>query len=107
MKKVLYTVALVLFGASAFAQTTSASADPKTKIKTPPKDGFAVRNDVDSGFMAPFAEVRDEDVYYSKRIWREIDLRDTLNSVLSAEKSKLIDVLMEAIGREELTAYSP
>jgi gliding motility associated protien GldN len=108
MKKVFYTIVLMLFGGAAIAQTTSASADSvKTKIKTPPKDGFAVRNDVDSGVMVPFADVRDEDVYYSKRIWREIDLRDTLNSVLAAEKSKLIDVLMEAIGREELTAYSP
>jgi gliding motility associated protien GldN len=108
MKKVLYTAVFMLFGAAASAQSTSAAADSsRSKIKTPPKDGFAVRNDVDSGFMAPFAEVRDEDVYYSKRIWREIDLRDTLNSVLAAEKSKLIDVLIEAIGREELTAYSP
>lgn len=79
----------------------------KMKIKTPPKDGFTVRADIDSNIMVPFAEVRDEDVYYSKRVWREIDLRDTINSVLKAENAKLIDVLLEAVGNEELTAYSP
>ena len=45
-------------------------------------------------------------MYYAKRIWREIDLRDTINSVLKAEGSKLIDVLLEAVRNEELTVYS-
>jgi gliding motility associated protien GldN len=56
--------------------------------------------------MVPYADVREEDVYYAKRIWREIDLRDTINSVLKAEDAKLIDILLEAIGNEELTVYS-
>lgn len=79
----------------------------KPKIKTPPKDGYFARRDVDSSVMVPFADVREEDVFYSKRVWREIDLRDTINSVLKAEKSKLIEILMDAIANEELTAYSP
>lgn len=78
----------------------------KTKIKTPPKDGFSVRMDIDSNVMVPYADVREEDVYYSKRIWREIDLRDTINSVLKAENAKLIDILLEAVSNEELTVYS-
>lgn len=111
MKKLLYTVVLTLIGGFAFAQTTLPTARQdsvkKMRIKVPPKDGFAVRNDVDSNVMVPYADVREEDVYYSKRIWREIDLRDTINSVLGAEDSKLIDVLLNSIANEELTAYSP
>jgi gliding motility associated protien GldN len=111
MKKLLYTVVLMLSGAFAFAQTTLPTARQdsvkKTKIKTPPRDGFSVRTDIDSNVMVPYADVREEDVYYSKRIWREIDLRDTINSVLRAEDSKLIDVLLNSISNEELTAYSP
>jgi gliding motility associated protien GldN len=111
MKKLFYTVVLMLIGGFAFAQTTLPTARQdsvkKSKIKTPPKDGYSVRNDVDSNVMVPYADVREEDVYYSKRIWREIDLRDTINSVLRAEDSKLIDVLLNSISNEELTAYSP
>lgn len=143
MKKVLYTVALLLFCSAGFAQGDKTTvvkksyrpavkpkakaatalapvavtapvpvvADTvvksKVKIKTPPKDGFAVRMDVDSNVVVPYADVREEDVYYSKRIWREVDVRDTINSVLNAEGGKLIDVLLEAIGNEELAAYSP
>lgn len=109
MKNILSIALLLLLGIGASAQDSippAAKPLKKTKIKTPPKDGFSARKDVDSAVMVPYADVREEDVYYSKRIWREIDLRDTINSVLKAENAKLIDVLMEAITNEELTAYS-
>ncbi|MNJ91493.1 hypothetical protein D3C87_91450 [compost metagenome] len=132
MKKVLYTVLFLFICSASFAQsnkkrTTKPAVKPaavaapvvtapaasidtvpkvKKKIKTPPKDGYSVRVDVDSNVMVPYADVREEDVFYAKRIWREIDLRDTINSVLKAESAKLIDILLEAVGNEELTVYS-
>lgn len=112
MKNIVSISALLLFGLTVSAQVvkspdTAKATVKKAKIKTPPKDGFSARRDVDSAVMVPFADVREEDVFYSKRIWREIDLRDTINSVLKAENARLIDVLLEAITNEELTAYSP
>lgn len=133
MKKVLYTVLILFLCSASFAQRNKKPAakpaakpavvqapvvtappvplEPVSKvnkkIKTPPKDGYSVRADVDSNVMVPYADVREEDVYYAKRIWREIDLRDTINSVLKAENAKLIDILLEAVSNEELTAYSP
>jgi len=111
MKNILVIVALLLFGAvgtSAQNQINRGRVDSlrKARIKTPPKDGFAVRADIDSNILVPFPDVREEDVYYAKRIWREIDLRDTINSVLRAEGSKLIEVLLQAVGDEELAVYS-
>ena len=110
MKNVLSIVVFLLMGLGALAQNpvTPVRADSvkKTKIKTPPKDGFTIRADVDSNVMVPYADVREEDVYYAKRIWREVDLRDTINSVLRAEDAKLIDILLEAVANEELTVYS-
>ncbi|WP_316793261.1 gliding motility protein GldN [Pedobacter frigoris] len=113
MKNILSAIVLVLLGMSSYAQNTlppvkavAVDSLKKTKIKTPPRDGFVVRKEVDSNIMVPYADVREEDVYYAKRIWREIDLRDTINSVLNAADSKLIDVLLEAVKNEELTVYS-
>ena len=113
MNKIVGMIAMLLLGTGAIAQVktttdTKPVATPvaKPKIKTPPKDGYAVRTDIDSNVMVPYADVREEDVYYAKRIWREIDLRDTINSVLKAENAKLIDVLFEAVSNEELTVYS-
>lgn len=123
MKRILSIAVLVLSTGFAFAQTplkkkgatvnTTATVDStkkltaKKKLKVPPKDGFYARKDIDSTVMVPLADVREEDVFYAKRIWREIDLRDTVNSPLKSPKSRLIDVLISAIKSEELTAYSP
>ncbi len=130
MKRILSIAILVLLTTFAFAQkkptklapkkTTPVVAAPpvaepvkapvvttKKKLKVPPKDGFYARKDIDSTEMVPLADVREEDVFYAKRIWREIDLRDTVNSPLRSPKSRLIDVLVAAIKKDELTAYSP
>ncbi|WP_443936654.1 type IX secretion system ring protein PorN/GldN [Pedobacter sp. MW01-1-1] len=136
MKRILSIAVLALISVSAFSQTkpksntTKANTKPTTntaastvapaptqvvpapapakkKLKVPPKDGFYTRVDIDSTEMVEFAEVREEDVFFAKRIWREIDLRDTTNSVLKSPKSRLIDVLVNSIKAEELTAYSP
>ncbi len=133
MKRILSIAVLVLLTGFVFAQkpikkkTTTPAAKqtpvvetpaatpvveaPKTvakkKLKVPPKDGFYARKDIDSTAMVPLADVREEDVFYAKRIWREIDLRDTVNSPLKSPKSRLIDVLLAAVKAEELTAYSP
>lgn len=123
MKRILSIAVLVLSTGFVFAQTplknkgtalnTTAPVDStkkltaKKKLKVPPKDGFYARKDIDSTEMVPLADVREEDVFYAKRIWREIDLRDTVNSPLKSPKSRLIDLLISAVKSEELTAYSP
>ncbi|MCZ4242742.1 gliding motility protein GldN [Pedobacter punctiformis] len=129
MKRILSVLVLILCVGFAYAQKKpvkkAATAVPppvvatdtivtkaptkigKKKLKVPPKDGYYARKDIDSTEMVPLADVREEDVFYAKRIWREIDLRDTINSVLKSPKSRLIDVFISAIKSEELTAYSP
>jgi len=130
MKRILSIAILVLLTSFAFAQKKPTKLAPKKaepvvaappvadtvkapvktakkKLKVPPKDGFYARKDIDSTEMVPLADVREEDVFYAKRIWREIDLRDTVNSALKSPKSRLIDVLIAAIKKDELTAYSP
>lgn len=111
MNKVLYTLGLLTIGSISFAQSTKTTANTAAplvikKTKTPPKDGFSARIDVDSNTVVPYAAVREEDVYYSKRIWREMDLTDSVNSVLNNDQYKLIEIFLTAIQDEELTAYS-
>ena len=110
IKSFIYTLVLLFMGAVAFAQVTEGTKVLPQKRKTfkaAPRDGFSVRKDVDSNVVVPYADVREEDVYYSKRIWRELDLTDTANAVLNNDRYKLIQIFLDAIGQEELTAYSP
>lgn len=82
---------------------------PKKTPKVKPKDGYAMEKELrDTASEKAFLPViKDEDVVYTKRVWRDIDLRDTINGVLNYPKSRLIDVLITHIRNEELTAYNP
>jgi len=92
-------------------KTDTAKTVVKSK-KTPkvkPKDGYAMERELrDTASEKAFLPViKDEDVIYTKRVWRDIDLRDTINGVLNYPKSRLIEVLITHVRNEELTAYNP
>lgn len=102
--------------------TTKAGAAIDTGVKTPPvaaapvtppdsfkrpTDGYFVKNNILSAKETPYANLREADVVMAKRIWREIDLRETKNKYMGSPKARLIDVLMDAVANGELTAYDP
>ncbi len=86
--------------------TTKKIASAPLKPFDRPLDGFYKKNDILSAKVVPYASIREADVAYSKRIWREIDLREKMNAYLISPKARLIDVLLTAIADGELTAYS-
>ena len=72
-----------------------------------PIDGYFVKKNILTAKATPYATLREADVVMSKRTWREIDIRETKNKYMGSPKARLIDVLMDAIANEELTAYDP
>lgn len=85
-----------------------AAAMPDTGKKfTRPVDGYYVKKNIFNARVTPYANLREADVIYAKRIWREIDLREKMNTYMGSPKARLIDVLMDAIAAGELTAYDP
>jgi len=74
---------------------------------TRPVDGYYEKKNIMRATVTPYANLREADVVFAKRIWREIDLREKMNTYMASPKSRLIDVLMDAIKAGELTAYDP
>jgi gliding motility associated protien GldN len=72
-----------------------------------PVDGYFKRTNILSAKVTPYPTVRENDVAFEKRVWREIDVREKMNQYLASPKQRLIDVLMDAIAAGELTAYDP
>ena len=70
-----------------------------------PMDGYYKKTNIFSAKVTPYPYLRESDVAYAKRVWREIDTRDKMNQYLSSPKMRLIDILMDAIASGELTAY--
>jgi gliding motility associated protien GldN len=78
---------------------------PPKKHFDRPLDGYFKKSNITNATVKPFPSLREADVVYSKRIWREIDLREKMNQYLASPKSRLIDIIMSAIFAGELTAY--
>ena len=110
MKKILL-FSSVFFGTAAMAQQVNLnnSIEPDTTITDTIAviDGYVMKTDINNREVVPYANIRQTDIAFSKRVWREIDLREKLNKAFASPKSSLIDILLEAIQAGELTAYDP
>lgn len=87
--------------------TTKKQAALPAKPFDRPLDGYYKKTNILSARVTPYANLRESDVVFAKRIWEEIDLREKMNAYMASPKSRLIDILMDAIAAGELTAYDP
>jgi gliding motility associated protien GldN len=90
-------------------QPTGLDANPKTNGKPfeRPLDGYYKKSNILNARVTPYPNLRESDVAFAKRVWREIDVREKMNQYLASPKRRLIDVLLDAISAGELTAYDP
>ncbi|MDP9047178.1 MAG: gliding motility protein GldN [Bacteroidota bacterium] len=99
-------------GASSTMSATPNGVDTTKKVGTIPAkpferplDGYYKKTNILSAKVTPYPNLRESDVAFQKRVWREIDVREKMNQYLASPKQRLIDVLMDAIAAGELTAY--
>lgn len=108
MKKFLFSTIAVTCALAAFAQEENLSNSTKPiHAEKPPVDGYFVQSDIENRKVIPYANIRQTDVPYKKRVWREMDLREKMNKSFASPKSRLIDIIISAIMKGELTAYDP
>lgn len=72
-----------------------------------PLDGYYKKTSILNAKVTPYQNLRETDVAFAKRVWREIDVRERMNQYLASPKARLIDILMDAIAKGELNAYDP
>ena len=87
--------------------TTKKVAAGPAKPFEAPLDGYFKKANILSAKVTPYANLRESDAAFVKRIWREIDIREKMNAYLASPKQRLIDILLTAIDAGELTAYDP
>ena len=107
MKKVGLMVFFSLITTAIFAQQANLnnSTKPTPLTAEQPVDGYYKKSDIQDAKVTPYANLREADVMFSKRVWREIDLRDKMNRPYASPKARLIDIIMDAVMAGELTAY--
>ena len=87
--------------------TTKKMAAGPAKPFDAPLDGYYKKTNILSAKVTPYPNLRESDVAFAKRVWREIDVREKMNQYIVSPKQRLIDILMTAIDAGELTAYDP
>lgn len=105
MKKIFFALFLAAGTLSVNAQAPNLSNDTKPKPVEKPVDGYYTNTNILSARVSPYANLRESDVMFSKRVWREIDLREKTNMIFASPKARLITILTDAIQAGELTAY--
>jgi len=111
MKRIILSSAAIwlLAISGAFAQNAEPldpAADPNAAVETP-LDGVYKKEHVENQIPTPYAPLREADVLWSRRVWRQIDLREKINLPLTWPKSRLIDAILDAVLAGELKAYDP
>ncbi len=69
-------------------------------------DGVYEKNIEDEGIIS-YRHMREADIFWAKRVWREIDVRQKQNQPFKYPKQPLIEVLRKNIINERITAFSP
>lgn len=87
--------------------TTKKIAAKPTKPFDRPMDGYFKKVNILSAKVTPYPNLRESDVAFQKRVWREIDVREKMNAYLASPKQRLIDILLSAIADGKLVAYDP
>jgi len=101
---------LCLLGLLIFSNPTLAQ-DPNpvnTEAETTedlPLDDIVEKRIVEDRMVLPYAPIREADVFWEKRIWRVIDIREKMNLPFAYPEKPFFTILMEAAVNGEIAAY--
>jgi gliding motility associated protien GldN len=79
------------------------SSDPNAKR---PLDDIVEKRMTVEHRVLPYDHLREADIFWEKRIWRVLDVREKMNKPFSYPKRPLFTILMEAAMRGDITVYS-
>ncbi len=101
MKKLKFVFALFLFAIShSYGQDIEFSSGEK------PLDDIVERNTVKDRMVLEYAPIRENDILWQKRIWREIPTFEKMNLPFRYPEQSFFDILKEGIESGRITAYS-
>ena len=108
VKVVLLSFLSILLTASiAFAQpvpnpTKTESSDPNADR---PLDGIVEKTTIKDKRILPYDNIREADVFWEKRIWRIIDVREKMNKSFAYPERMFVEILFDAAENGEITVY--
>ena len=79
------------------------SSDPN---QGKPLDDIVEKRTIAEKRVLPYDHMREADIFWEKRIWRVIDIREKMNHPFAYPERPFFTILMEAAGNGEISVYS-
>ncbi|HAE14270.1 MAG: gliding motility protein GldN [Chitinophagales bacterium] len=98
------TVIRSVFALVVIFTATAAMAQPTSEAK---RDRAYDRDLLPQREVIPYDHIREADVFWEKRVWRQLDFREKMNLPFTWPVDPFMDFIYKAIMNGELTAYSP
>lgn len=108
-------IPIVLFAAffvasPLFAQKTESgepiTAEGEEEEEDAPRDGIYDKHLVEERKILEYDHIREADVFWQKRIWRVIDVREKMNKPFAYPKEPFITILLDAAEAGEISLFS-
>lgn len=71
-----------------------------------PRDGVYDRTIIKDRLILPYDHIREADVFWEKRIWRVLDVREKFNKPFAYPKAPFINILLNSANSGDITLYS-
>lgn len=115
MKIVLKLLTFSLFGILAalnpvygqVPETVNTEATEATELEEDgPIDDIVEKRIIDERRVLPYQPLREADIFWEKRIWRVIDIREKMNLPFAYPEKRFFTILMDAAVNNDITVYS-
>lgn len=98
---------MILFSNTAIAQepetVRTEASDPD---EDRPLDDIVQKRIIDERMVLPYQPVREADIFWEKRVWRVIDIREKMNLPFAYPEMPFFSILMDAAVNGDITVYS-
>lgn len=97
MKGLLISLSFLTLALNVFAQ----------ELEDSPRDGAYDEITIEQSQIIEYDHIREADVFWKRRVWRTIDVREKLNLPFAYPKEYLIDIIRDHAIEGEITLYDP
>ena len=103
LKFCLCCLLAVFLGSPLLAQVP---ATMQTETSERPLDDIVEKRIIEDRMVLPYQPLREADIFWEKRIWRIIDIREKMNLPFAYPEKPFFSILMEAAINGDITVYS-
>ena len=86
--------------------TESSAPEELEEVIITPLDDIVEKRILNERFVLPYEPVREADLFWEKRIWRVLDIREKMNSPFSYPEAPFFALMVDGVENGDLTPYA-